>query len=146
MLKSIYHTGFVVQDVEKSLAFYTEVMGLKLLYRTHRDDEFVERVLGFEGAHIRGAFMSLGNGHALELIQYIYPPSAEGHTDRNNLGATHLAFKVENLDQYYATMSQKGLRFVNPPAPLVEDGVLVRKAAYCQDPDGNWLEFVEFPE
>lgn len=43
-------------------------------------------------------------------------------------------------------MSQKGLRFMGPPPFLVQDGELVLKAVYAQDPDGNWLEFMEFPE
>ena len=146
MLKSIFHTGFVVRDIEKSVGFYTEVMGLKLQFRTERTGEFLEKLLGFKDAHIRGAFLGLGDGHALELIQYIFPLSAEGHTNRNDLGATHLAFMVENIEEYCATMSQRGLRFINPPASLVQDGKVVRKAAYSQDPDGNWLEFVEFTE
>ena len=146
MLKSFYHTGFVVRDIESSLAFYTEVMGLKLLFRTERTGEFIEKVVGFKNAHIKGAFLDMGNGHNLELIQYIVPPSAQGHINRNDLGATHLAFFVENIEEYYTTMSQKGLRFIGPPASLVQDGMVVRKAAYCQDPDNNWLEFVEVPE
>jgi catechol 2,3-dioxygenase-like lactoylglutathione lyase family enzyme len=150
MLKSFYHTGFVVRDIEESVAFYTQVMGLKLLFRTERTGEFIEKVVGFKGAHIRGAFLSMGNGHNLELIQYIVPPSAEGHINeafqRNSLGATHLAFFVENIEDYYAGMSRKGLRFIGPPASLVQDGRVVRKAAYAQDPDNNWLEFVEVPQ
>ena len=43
-------------------------------------------------------------------------------------------------------MSQKGLRFMGPPPSLTQDGKVVVKAIYAQDPDNNWLEFVEFPE
>ncbi len=146
MLKDFYHTGFVVRDIEESVAFYTEVMGLKLLFRTERTGEFIEKVVGFKGAHLKGAFLSMGNGHNLELLQYFVPPSAEGHVNRNDLGATHLAFFVENIEEYYATMSQKGLNFIGPPGSLVQDGKVVRKGVYAQDPDGNWLEFVEVPE
>ena len=143
MLKSFYHTGFVVRDIESSVAFYTEVMGLKLVLRTERTGEFIETLVGFKNAHIKGAFLNLGDGHNLELLQYISPPSAEGHINRNDLGAGHLAFFVENIEDYYSTMSQKGLRFISPPASLVQEGKVVRKAAYAQDPDNNWLEFVE---
>ena len=47
------------------------------------------------------------------------------------------------MEEYHAAMSGRGLRFIGPPATLVEDGKVMRKAAYAQDPDGNWLEFVE---
>ena len=146
MLKSFFHTGFVVRDLETSVAFYTEVMGLRLLFRTERAGEFAEKLLGFKDASLKGAFLSLGNGHNLELLQYIVPPSAEARISRNDLGASHLAFFVENIDDYYAAMSQRGLRFIDAPATLVQDGKVVRKAAYAQDPDNNWLEFVEVPE
>ena len=62
------------------------------------------------------------------------------------IGASHLAFTVENIEEYYSTMSQKGLRFTGPPPSLTQDGELVLKAVYAQDPDGNWLEFMELPE
>ncbi len=144
MLKSFYHTGFVVKDLDSSLAFYRDVMGLALVRRTERTGEFAEKLVGFKDAHIEVAFLSMDDeGHNLELVQYFVPPSAEGHINRNDLGASHLAFYVENIEEYYASMSQKGLSFIGPPVSLVQDGKVVRKAAYAQDPDKNWLEFIE---
>lgn len=143
MLKSFFHTGFVVRDLEKSVAFYQDVMGLQLMNRVERSGEFPEKLLGFPGARLRLAFLNMGNGHLLELIQYIVPPSQESHVNRNDLGATHLAFFVDNIEDFYADMSQKGLRFFGEPAHLYEGDRVVRKALYGQDPDNNWLEFVE---
>ena len=146
MLKSFYHTGFVVRDIESSIVFYTDVMGLKLDWRWDRTGEYIENLVQFKGAHLKGAFLSIGPGHSLELVQYVNPPGGEGRVNRNDLGATHLCFYVENLYEYHATMSQKGLRFIGPPSPLVEDGKVVRIGAYAQDADGNWLEFIEVPK
>ena len=146
MLKSFHHTGFVVRDLDTSAAFYSEVMGLEETTRMEVDGEFPERVVGLKGAHLKVALLDLGNGHILELVEYVYPPSAEGEMKRNDLGASHLAFTVENIEEYYSTMSQNGLRFTGPPPSLTQDGELVLKAVYAQDPDGNWLEFMEFPE
>ena len=51
---------------------------------------------------------------------------------------------MEDIDAFHAEKSEKGLRPVNPPAPNYdENGNLFRKVMYAQDPDGNWLEFVE---
>ena len=144
MLKSFYHTGFIVRDLEKSVDFYTNVLGMSVARRMEREGEFINQVLGFPNAHIKGAFVDKGEGHQLELIQYISPPSGPGGIERNDLGATHLAFYVEDLDRFYADTSQRGLRFLNPPAEMRDEGGNVqRKVAYSQDPDGNWLEFVE---
>ena len=144
MLKAFFHTGFVVKDLDQTIDFYTNVMGLKVAGRMERAGDFACQLLAFDNAHIRGAFLELGDGHQLELIQYLTPPSGLTSGNRNDLGASHLAFFVENIDEFYTEKSKQGLRFNNEPAALHDDsGKLLRKALYAQDPDGNWLEFVE---
>ena len=144
MLKSMFHTGFVVRDIDRTIAFYTDVMGLKLVGRTERTGDFACQLLGFQDAHIKGAFVELGDGHQLELIQYVNPPVGDGHLRLNDAGASHLAFFVEDIDEFYADKSGRGLTFNSEPASLFDnDGRLLRKALYARDPDGNWLEFVE---
>ncbi|MCS5657512.1 MAG: VOC family protein [Dehalococcoidia bacterium] len=144
MLKSFYHTGFVVKDLDASARFYSDVLGMQIGERFERQGEFVEQVLAFPGAHIDRAMLDKGEGHKLELIQYLSPPSGPGGVERNDLGAAHLAFFVEDLDWFYAETSQKGLKYNNPPAGNHDaNGNVSMKACYAQDPDGNWLEFVE---
>ena len=144
MLKSLFHTGFIVRDIEKSVQFYTEVLGMRMAGRMEFHDGFIEQVLAFPQAHIKGGFVDTGEGHQLELIQYVSPESGSVSINRNDLGAAHLAFFVEDIDRFYAATSDKGLDYLNPPAPLEgENGKVVYKVCYAQDPDGNWLEFVE---
>ena len=144
MLKSFYHTGFVVKDLDASARFYSDVLGMQIGERFERQGEFVEQVLAFPRAHIDRAMLDKGEGHKLELIQYLSPPSGPGGVERNDLGAAHLAFFVEDLDRFYAETSQKGLKYNNPPAGNRDaNGNVSMKACYAQDPDGNWLEFVE---
>ena len=144
MLKSFFHTGFVVKDLQKSMDFYVDVLGMRVAGRTERKGGFAAQLLAFPDAHIKGAVLDKGEGHQLELIQYISPASGPGGINRNDLGAAHLAFFVEDIDRFHAETSQRDLRFNNPPAALQDEhGKLLRKALYAQDPDGNWLEFVE---
>ena len=144
MLKSFFHTGFIVADLEAAVAFYTDVLGLNLTLRTERSGPFPSALLGFADAHIKGAFLDLGAGHQLELIQYINPPGGYAEFDKNDARAAHLAFFVDDIDAFYAATRQRGVRYGSPPVPMYDDdGNLLRKALYCQDPDGNWLELVE---
>ena len=144
MLKSFFHTGFVVKDIEASVKFYADVLGMRIAGRSERQGEFAQQMLAFPDAHIKGGFLDMGEGHQLELIQYLSPPSGENNLHRNDLGASHLAFLIEDIDKFHAETSQRGIRYNNPPASMFdEDGKLLRKAAYAQDPDGNWLEFIE---
>ena len=144
MLKSFFHTGFVVRDLDKSGDFYTNVLGMRVTRRIELEGEVISQVVGFPNAHGKAAFMDRDEGHQLELIQFINPPSRPGGVNRNDLGATHLAFYVEDMDRFYAETSQRGLRFINPPAVRLDDsGNVQAKIALSQDPDGNWLEFIE---
>ena len=144
MLKSFYHTGFVVEDLEKSVAFYADVLGMRIATRMERQGETINQILGFPNAHVKGAFLDKEEGHQLELLQYISPTGGRANFERNDLGASHLAFFVEDLDRFYEETSQRGLTYFNPPTALRDEaGKVVRKIAYSQDPDGNWLEFIE---
>jgi hypothetical protein len=53
---------------------------------------------------------------------------------------------VKNIEEYYSNHVPEGPALHGTPPSLVQDGELVLKAVYAQDPDGNWLEFMEFPE
>ena len=139
MLKSFNHTGFVVRDLDRSVDFYTNVLGMNVARRMEREGEFINQVLGFPNAHIKGAFMDRGEGHQLELIQYITPPSGPGGGSRNDLGATHLAFNVEDIDATFDQLVSRGALRLNPPAEVAPG----RRVCYMQDPDRNWIELIE---
>ncbi len=144
MLKSFFHTGFIVKNLETSIEFYTSVFGLKLAGRAERTGLFAETLVGYKDVHLQNAFLDLGDGHQLELIQYLTPLGSKAKFEKNDVGAAHLAFLVEDIDTFYAKAIQNGLTAVNPPAPLYDaDEKLLRKALYAQDPDGNWIELVE---
>ena len=49
MLKSFFHTGFIVKDLEAAVEFYSDVLGLTLTMRTERTGEFPTTLLGFPG-------------------------------------------------------------------------------------------------
>ena len=84
--------------------------------------------------------MRVADGHILELIQYVHPVGAERHSEeRNTLGATHLAFNVEDIEQTVAQLVSRGARGLNPPAEVAPG----RTVCYMQDPDRNWIELIE---
>lgn len=144
-LEWLYHTGFIVRDMDKTLAFYRDLLGMTVERDAVLEDEFYDRVLGYPKTKIRLAFV--GNGdmrHSLELIQFLNPPGEQvAPLERNSVGAVHLGVIVDGIDAYYEKLSAAGIVFVNPPAFRDATHPWARKACYFQDPDGNWVEFVE---
>ena len=99
MIKQLHHTGFVVTDRDKSVAFYRDVVGLKLIAEYERIGPGIDAVIGYENTHLIIANLDLGGGHILELIQYLNPPPSERPTtERNVIGTPHVAILVDDIE------------------------------------------------
>ena len=141
MISTMNHTGFVVRDLGRAVEFYRDVLGLRVVDTYEREGAPIGQVVGYENAHLSIALLSTGDGHILELIQYVHPAGAERPSEeRNTMGATHLAFGVDDIAQTYRHIIGHGAQRLNPPVELVPG----KTVCYLQDPDGNWIELVEF--
>ena len=139
MITEMHHTGFVVEDLEKAVNFYHRGLGLEEQSRYEREGPGIDNVIGYRGAHIKICLMSIGS-HSLELIQYLNPdPANRSTTERNVIGGTHLAFQVEDIYSVFQQAMDHGAVELNPPTEVAPG----RTACYLQDPEGNWIEFIE---
>ena len=142
----MYHTGFVVSDIERSLAFYRDLLGLEEERNTVIEDEFISKLLGYPGVRVHTVYLGIGDmRHSVELLQFLDSRGGQvSPTALNEIGATHLGFIVDDVDSWYSDLLARGVKFANPPAVRPDARYpWASKACYLQDPDGNWLEFVE---
>jgi len=140
------HTGFVVSDMARSLAFYCGLLGLKEERNWVRDGDYISRITGYPGARLHIVYLGLGDmRHSVELIQYLTAAGGRvSPTARNDVGATHLGIIVDDLDSLYRELSAKGVKFASAPVESPDAQYpWARKGCYLLDPDGNWLEFME---
>ena len=140
------HTGFVAGDMERSLEFYRDLLGLKEERNQILEGEFISELVGYPDARLHIIYLGSGDmRHSVELIQYLNPPgTAAAMPERHQVGASHLGVIVDDLDAFYVELSGQGVRFVSPPA--IRPGAvypMASKGCYMQDPDGNWLELLE---
>ncbi|RMF84437.1 MAG: VOC family protein [Nitrospinota bacterium] len=145
MISGFNHTGLVVRDMEKAVAFYRDVLGLQVMQEIDSKAPPEGDHTGIPGAHRKLVFLGKPGGeHRLELVYYAEPPSPAGTPlDRHLTGSSHLCFDVEDLEQVYQNLSRQGVRFLTPPKfRHTPDGGRVG-ICYAQDPEGNWLEFIE---
>ena len=142
MITGMNHTGFVVKDLDKSVAFYSEVVGLEVVSRGETDGGPVAQIVGYEHSHLKLAALGIDRkgGHILELIEYVRPVSAERPTEeRAVLGASHLAFNVTDMEGTFQRLLDNGAKKLNAPVEVAPG----KSACYLQDPDGNWIELIE---
>ena len=141
------HTSFVVRDMERALAFYRDTLGFREERNAVIEGERISRLTGFPGARLHAIVLGIGDTrHAIELLQY-HEPAGVGDGERgplNRIGCAHLGFIVDDIDAFHEKLSSEGIRFANPPA-LTHGAEYpwARKSCYLQDPEGNWLEFIE---
>ena len=142
MISGFHHTGVVVQNLPNMVKFYTEDIGLKILREVDSIAPPEGDHTGVLGAQRKLVFVGFEDDHQIELVHYIDPPATAGYLDKHQLGASHICFHVQDLRHVYEELSGKGVKFVTEPKFRCDNGNQVG-VIYAQDPEGNWLEFIE---
>ena len=138
----IRHIGLVVHDLENSLNFYRDLLGLTILVRAKEEGIFIEKLVGIPGVSLEWVKLKLPDDSIIELLQYHSHPDQNpiDNTLSNKLGCSHVAFTVDNLEKVYSKLRDKGIHCNSEPL-ISPDGKA--KVLYCHDPDGIILELVE---
>jgi lactoylglutathione lyase len=123
MIKRLLHTRMRVTDLEDSIRFYTEVLGLRV----------VERHQSPRGSKL--AFLAVpGSDEQIELCSF--PASGPVQVQED---LVHLAFEVENLDETLADLKQKGIAVMDGPT-VSSSG---NRFAFIDAPDRYEVELIE---
>ncbi|WP_207591944.1 VOC family protein [Halomontanus rarus] len=132
-----HHVGITVSDLEETLPFYRDVLGLPVLDRfTVSGDAFATGV-GVDGA--TGTFAHLDAGGArIELIEY--DPDADPCTAAsvNQTGAKHVGLAVADLEAFYDGLPAAVETLSEPQT--TESGASI---LFLRDPEGNLIEVLE---
>ena len=143
MVTGFNHSGFVVKDIDKMVAFYRDDLGLRVEKEVDSKAPPGGNHTGIPGSHRTLVFVGTQGEHSLELVHYINPTSPEGHLERNQLGSTHICFNVSDLESLHKKLVSKGIKFVTDPIFTDNDDGTRNGICYCQDPEGNWIELIQ---
>ena len=141
LLKDVRHFGIAVKSMEKSLWFYRDLLGLKIVREMDEKGPIIQNMLNLKNVHVHTAKLSVNDGVTLvELLEF--KSHSEDLDDRKifDLGASHIAFTVNDLDECYSFLKSKGIQFNSSPQ-LAPDGYA--KVCFCYDPDNTPVELVE---
>jgi len=140
-MKAIRHAGIVISDLEKALHFYRDLLGLKVAKRMDESSDYIDKISGLKNVRVTTVKLAADDGNLIELLYYhSHLRKVDAEKEICQIGISHVAFAVENLDVEYERLSKAGVQFNYPPQTS-PDGYA--KVTFCKDPDGTPIELVE---
>jgi catechol 2,3-dioxygenase-like lactoylglutathione lyase family enzyme len=142
------HVGFTVSSLDRSIPFYTELLGegpLARLAWEPQADAFVSHIIGYEQLALEAAFFRLPNGSILELLEYGHPPSARVDMETFNVGNAHLGLRTDDIHREYDRLRDLVAFRHHEPVEIPSGPAAGGYAIYLRDPDGITIEIVQPP-
>jgi lactoylglutathione lyase len=123
MVKKLLHTRMRVNDIERSVKFYQDALGLTIARRS----------VSPRGAQI--VFLATPNSdEEIELCQLPNSPSVQVQPD-----LMHLAFEVDDLKAWAAAAEQRGFKLSDGPTPTSSGSII----AFIDAPEGYEIELIQ---
>ncbi len=136
----LHHAGLVVADLDRSLRFYRDLLGIPLRELVEDGSPTMSKLTGWPDRVVRIADLELGGGRVLELIQRVEHPEAVPAP-----GTGHIALEVDDVDEAWRRVTDAGHAARSEPVELTDAGPFWSGATvvYVTDPDGVTVELVQ---
>jgi catechol 2,3-dioxygenase-like lactoylglutathione lyase family enzyme len=141
------HTGITVSNLERSLAFWHDVLGFEYSHTTHQKGKMAGEITGVADAEINLAVVKAPGGHKIELLEYLAPADRKNRTSLRpcDVGHVHVALTVDDLEAVLNTIAASGCKGAGEPQTLTLGPNAGKRVVYVRDPDGTTIEFMELP-
>jgi catechol 2,3-dioxygenase-like lactoylglutathione lyase family enzyme len=149
VVSSVDTIGMTVSDMERAVRFYTSVLNFQKESDIEVAGRSWELLEGVFGARLRIVRLRLGD-ESIELTEYLAPKGRPIPPDMraNDRMFQHIAIIVSSMDQAYARLRQSGVAQASTgpqTLPAWNSGAAGIRAYYFRDPDGHFLEVLQFP-
>jgi glyoxylase I family protein len=150
MITGLGHTGVVVRDMDKMIAFYKDIFGFEVVLDTSVIGEETDNIVNFPVERERIVILQLGEMQ-VELLEY--RPSGRDYPEdyqSNDLFGMHLAFQCDDMEKDFAMLKEKGVEIISNGGPqtIPDDHPIFggTKVLYLRDPEGHPLELIQMPQ
>ena len=134
------HTGIITKDINKSLYFYRDILGLQLIQDFTDSSDYINEITGLNGAIAHFIKLKCLDGSVIELLEYSSHKTDPINASIINVGICHIALRVQNADDAYNKLVNEKIKVISKPV-LSSEGIA--KVFFCLDPDGVRVEIVE---
>ena len=143
MILETRHIGINVQDMDRALHFWRDVMGLEVELEVWNEGEYIDRLQNLEGVNVHIIKLAAPDGSLIELLMDIAHPTPLPDPEHNRLcdrGIRHVAFTVADVEESYRILCEEGCEVLGEPITSPDN---YAKVFFARDPEGNLLEIVE---
>lgn len=139
-----HHTGISVRSLEKSLAFYRDLLGFEEVFSWNPRAPYIKELVGYPTVDLHAAILRMpGCDVFLELLEYRDVELVQIDSGNGNPGICHIAFFVDDLDSYYEILKHRGVKSVSLPVTPTIGPNKGGRAVYLIDPDGVRVELIQ---
>jgi catechol 2,3-dioxygenase-like lactoylglutathione lyase family enzyme len=142
---NLNHVSVTTADLDRSLAFYVDLLGLSVMGTGQTTSRELEEIIGLGPVDLRWAELDLGAGQFLELFEYVSPRGQATQSATADPGSVHFALAVTEIDSIYDRLGAAGVVTRSAPIELKGGDWKGARALYALDPDGVTVELIEFP-
>ena len=147
-VRNLDHIAVTVSDLDRSLAFYKDLLGFKEVERHKLEGETISTMVGKADAILQVVRLTSPEKSSilLDLQQYVEPPGSVSNAELGMVNHGHFCYGVSNLPAAYEELKSKGVEFISEPVTFDlgvegEDGGI--QVVFLKDPDGFILELME---
>jgi lactoylglutathione lyase len=136
--------GIVCIDIERMLQFYTGVLGLQLVGDAQTTPEISMKFRATPHGY-RIVRLQTPYGERIKLVQPKQPPKQNPVPEwvYERQGLAYLTFVIADMKEVMRRLKEQGVKLASEEPVEVRKGVF---ALYALDPEGNFVEFVEYPD
>jgi len=126
MLKGIHHVAIICSNYTRSKAFYVDILGLKIIAENYRQDKASHKL-----------DLGLPDGSQIELFSFPNRPERPSYPEA--LGLRHLAFAVNDIDNFVTYLSTHSIDV----EPIRVDEYTNKRFTFFADPDDLPIEIYQ---
>jgi catechol 2,3-dioxygenase-like lactoylglutathione lyase family enzyme len=145
-LESLHHVGMSVGELERSIAFWEQLLGAPARDRRVLQGPGLGALVGYEGVRIDSCWFDLPGGVALELLQYLDRTEDAYDPGTAHAGNVHICLEVDDMDHAHAHAVACGAEPVSAaPIEIAAGPKAGTCIAYVRTPDGATIELFQPP-
>jgi len=146
MINLLHHSTIVVEDMERSLRFYRDVLGFKVSLDQELGGEELSTVLGIPGAKMRIVLLQVGKQETglVGLLSFLSPKKERVEKKPGGTFPHALVFVADDIEEVYTRLKNAGEKPISAPVTIKIPEAGSVKIFACLDPNGVLVEIDQF--